>query len=159
MNQKEFEAMEALKKENAELKKQLAEKPVVQKAVRENTLAKDAKVILGMYRLNVSNDFTKKVIGYNPETNKNEYLTRKLDILSAKNDFYDYESEEGRKKFFTSKAIDKSGLYIHPTYGVVYCSIDIHHAARRIIYALDRAGAQMVKAQLENTPKDQWVTL
>lgn len=155
MNQKEFMELQKLREENEQLKKQLAEKPA--KRTSENTLVKDARLETGLYRLNAPENLIAKVTGFDPSTKRNEALTKRLEILSGRNGFYDVESSEGRKKFFMAKAIDKSGLYVHPEYGIVYCSININQAAKRTIYALDRAGKAAVKEYFANISKDQWV--
>jgi hypothetical protein len=150
MSNKELAAKVAeLEAKNAELEKALVSKPVKQSALKvsadETTLK--ARAITKLVKLNIDKETTKSLIGFNAETNRNEGCGRSVGFYSNRNDKCG-DDKASQDRYWMAKSIDQSGFYLHPTEGIVYCSINIAKAGMRTIYQIDRKAKEEVKAYL-----------
>jgi len=150
MSNKELVAKVAeLEAVNAELQKALEAKPVKQSAhkITASDVTTKARELTKILKLNIDKEMTKKLIGFNPDTKRNEGCGRSIGFYSNRNDKCG-DDKASQERYWIAKAIDQSGFYLHPTEGIVYCSINISKAGMRTIYQIDRQSKADVKAFL-----------
>jgi len=111
-----------------------------------------AREVTGMKKLNVPKDIAHKIVGFNGTFN--EGLGRELGRYSNKNEKVG-DDRASQDRYWVAKAIDTSGFYQHPEFGIVYASISIQKAGMRKLWSIDRMAKVELKNYLATVPMDE----
>lgn len=140
---------------NLDLTAKLEEKKSAKAGIHQTAseTVRKAREVTGIKKLNLSPEQVKAIIGFNPDTLRNEGVGRELGRFSVKNEKCG-DDRASQDRYWIAKAIDTSGFYEVPEFGIVYASIYINKAGMRKLFSVDRmAKAELVKV-LNAMPKE-----